>query len=181
MKTPRRLLPGADGSLLAEGEKAAALELFGRLSNATQAVYETWCQARRGSALPRREDLSLRNISAFQPNILIVDVLPETRDYRYRVVGWREIEARGSDPTGMTVRQCYSGEGLDFVLQNYELVVAGREPFVDLSVEVTASQRYVETETLFLPLSEDGVSVTQVLVYRHFLDQPRSTSVEPSL
>lgn len=175
MKMSRRLLPAADGSLMAESDKLAAIETLGRLSNESRAVYEVWLQAQNGGKLPRYDDLHLRPVLALMPSILVVDVLPESHDYRYRQVGWREVEARTVDPSGMTVRQCYEGEGLVFVLESYDLAVNSREAFVDFSIDITASQRYVETETLFLPLSQDGVDVTQVMVYSHYLDRPQSS------
>lgn len=183
MKMSRRLLPAADGSLMAESEKLAAIETLGRLSNESRAVYEVWVQAQGAGRLPRYDDLHLRPVLALMPSILVVDVLTDPRDYRYRQVGWREVEARTVDPTGMTVRQVYEGEGLDFVLENYDLAVDNREAFVDFSIDITASQRYVETETLFLPLSQDGVSVSQVLVYSHYLDRPNSSpaDAEPNI
>jgi len=170
----QRLLPAADGSLMAESEKRAAIETLGRLCNESRAVYEVWLQARSIGRLPSYDDLHLKSVLALIPNILVVDVLPESADYRYRQVGWREIEARKADPTGKTVREWYSGEILSFVLENYDMAAQGGEPFVDFSIDITASQRYIETETLFLPLSNDGKTVTQVMVYSHYLEQPSS-------
>lgn len=173
----QRLLRGDDGSLLAKGQKSTALDVVGRLSNETQSMFDLWLRSRRLSALPLRADFDFMSLPDLIPSVLVADVLPETDDYRYRFVGWREVEARCMDPTGLTVRQCYSGEGLDFVLESYGLTVQHREPFVDLSLDVAASQSYVETETLFLPLSEDGTSVTQILVYSHYLDAASANAV----
>lgn len=172
MKIPRRLLPASDGSLMAESDKLAAIETLGRLSNESRAVYEVWLQARNAGRLPSFDDLRLKPVLSLMPSILVVDVLPGTHDYRYRQVGWREVEARTMDPTGKTVRSVYEGEGLDFVLESYDLAAKGGEAFVDFSIDITASQRYIETETLFLPLSNDGIAVTQIMVYSHYLERP---------
>lgn len=178
MKMPHRLLPSPDGSLLAAGDRLAALETLGRLSRNSRAVFEVWLQAHSNGELPGYDDLHLKPILDLMPSILVVDVLPQTKDFRYRQVGWREVEARQCDPTGKTVRECYAGEILAFVLENYDFAVRNREAFVDFSVDLTASARYVEVETLFLPLSLDGKSVTQVMVYSHYLDQPKSSPVD---
>lgn len=178
MKTPNRLLPSPDGSLLAEGEKLAALETLGRLSRNSRAVFEVWMQAYSNGELPSYDDLHLKPILELMPSILVVDVLLQTKDYRYRQVGWREVDARQYDPTGKTVRECYAGETLAFVLENYDFAVQKREAFVDFSVDLAANARYVEVETLFLPLSLDGKAVTQVMVYSHYLDQPKSSPVD---
>ena len=121
----QRLLPAADGSLMAESEKRAAIETLGRLCNESRAVYEVWLQARSIGRLPSYDDLHLKSVLALIPNIVVVDVLQESADYRYRQVGWREIEARKADPTGKTVREWYSGEILSFVLENYDMAAQG--------------------------------------------------------
>ena len=101
--------------------------------------------------------------------MLVVEVLEAEHDYRYRRCGWREREVRGTDPTGRTVRQCHEGEILEFVLENYDRVVTAGDGLLDLSVDINSDKRFVATEVLFLPFSEVGVAVTDILVYSHYM------------
>ena len=170
MKIGRRTLIGSDGSLLGVGDKVGVYEGLGRVSNETRRVFDQWLHTGRPDGLPRLADFSLQEIADLAPSILIVEVLEASHDYRYRQVGAREIEVRGQDPTGRTVRQCHEGDILAFVLENYDRVVANGDGLLDLSVDISHDRRFVATEVLFLPFSDVGVAVTEILVYSHYLD-----------
>jgi hypothetical protein len=77
---------------------------------------------------------------------------------------------RGEDPTSRTVRQCHQGEIHAFVLENYDRVVASGDGLLDLSVDIDGNRRFIATEVLFLPFSDVGVAVTEILVYSHYMD-----------
>jgi hypothetical protein len=172
----RRTLIGADGSLLGIGDKLGVLEGLGRASNESRRVFDLWLQADRSAGLPAICDFPLEKLGDLRPSMLMVEVLEVSHDYCYRYCGEREIEVRGEDPTGRTVRQCHQGEILDFVLENYDRVVAGGDGLLDLSVDINSSKRFVATEVLFLPFSEVGAAVTDILVYSHYLDTQQDTS-----
>ena len=170
MNISRRTLIGTDGSLLGVGDKVGVLEGLARVSNETRRVFDLWLHTGRSDGLPRLQDFALDQIEDLLPSILIVDVLEASHDYRYRRVGAREIDVRGEDPTGLTVRHCYDGEILAFVLENYDRVVAGGDGLLDLSVDIDSHRRFVATEVIFLPFSDVGVAVTEILVYSHYID-----------
>lgn len=174
MKIGRRTLIGTDGSLLGVGDKVGALEGLGRVSNETRRVFDLWTHTGRPDGLPRLADFRLDEIADLLPQVLIVDVLEASHDYCYRQVGAREIEARGNDPTGRTVRQCHEGEILAFVLENYDRVMASGDGLLDLSVDINRDRRFIATEVLFLPFSDVGVAVTEIVVYSHYLDTGKS-------
>lgn len=166
----RRTLIGTDGSLLGIGDKVSVVEGLGRVSNETRRVFELWQQVGREGALPALAAFPLAAVADLETSMLIVDVLEAEHDYRYRSCGAREAMVRGVDPAGRTVRQCHEGEILDFVLENYDRVVATGEGLLDLSVDISGNKRFVATEVLFLPFSEIGVAVTEILVYSHYID-----------
>jgi hypothetical protein len=166
----RRTLIGSDGSLLGVGDKVSALEGLGRVSNETRRVFDLWAQTSRSDGLPALADFRLQSIQDLLPSTLIVEVLEDTHDYRYRHCGCREMEVRGEDPTGRTVRECHEGDILDFVLENYDRVVTAGDGLLDLSVDISSGRRFVATEVLFLPFSDVGAAVTDILVYSHYLD-----------
>ncbi|WP_162916699.1 PAS domain-containing protein [Dongia deserti] len=170
MHISRRTLIGPDGSLLGIGEKLSVVEGLGRVSNETRRAFELWRQAGQAHGLLKLADFSLEPISDLMPNMLMVEVLEAAHDYRYRYCGQREMDVRGEDPTGRTVRQCHQGEILDFVLENYDRVVTAGDGLLDLSVDINSSKRFIATEVLFLPFSDVGVAVTDILVYSHYLD-----------
>lgn len=170
MKIGRRTLIGSDGTLLGVGEKIAAPEALGRLSNETRRLFDLLVHAGRPDGLPRLEGYPLQDVADLLPSILIVDVLEAQHDYRYRQCGALEMQVRGDDPVGRTVRQCHEGEVLDFVLESYDRVVASGDGLVDFSVDINRDPRYIGTETLMLPFSDVGVAVTQILAYVHYVE-----------
>ena len=174
MKIGRRTLIGSDGSLLGVGDKVGALEGFGRASNETRRVFDLWLHTGRPDGLPRLADLRTDEIADLLPSTMIVDVLEAVHDYQYCQVGAREVEVRGIDPTGRTVRQCHEGDILTLVLENYDRVVANGDGLLDLSVDINRDRRFIATEVLLLPFSDVGVAVTEVLVYSHYLDTGKS-------
>lgn len=175
MKIGRRTLIGSDGSLIGVGDKLGALEGLGRVSNETRRVFDLWLHTGRPDGLPRLAEFPFAGLMDLLPSVLIVEVLEGSHDYRYRQAGAREIEVRGEDPTGRTVRQCHEGEILTFVLENYDRVVANGDALLDLSVDINRDRRFVTTEVLFVPFSDVGVAVTDILVYSHYLDAADNT------
>jgi len=172
MSVERRIVIDPKGSILGTGPKVSSVRGMHRASNETRQVFEVWCEHKREGRLPRLADLYPDALRGLLPGILVVDVLEAEPDYRYRIVGALEVEARMSDPTGKTVREIYGyhPESLDFCLENYDLAVASAWGVIDFSVEASTNPRYLEVETLLLPLSEDGARVTQVLVYSHYVE-----------
>jgi hypothetical protein len=85
--------------------------------------------------------------------------------FRYRVVGTVEVELRGFDPTGWLVEDGFCGPSLEDVLTCYETVRRTGEFLIDSHAFATVQGRWHDGFTLFLPLSNDGLSVNQILVY----------------
>ena len=146
-----------------------------RASNDTRTAYEIWERNRSASRLPRLEDVFPIQIGPLLTCTLVVEVLRDPPDYRYIFVGEMEAEARGYDPTGKTVREVFAGEPevLDFCLGNYLAATSSPDGFIDFSIDATPNDRYLETETLFLPCSGDGETVMHIVVYSHYVQQPK--------
>ncbi len=172
MSVERRILIDPKGAILATGPKVATVRGLQNASNATRRVFESWCRHKRDGRLPRLAEVYPGDLGDLVPSLLVVDVLEAEQDYRYRIVGALEIETRMADPTGKTVREIYAHhpESMNFCLENYELAVGSAWGLIDFSVEASANPRYLELETLLLPLSEDGRRVTEVLVYSHYIE-----------
>ena len=101
------------------------------------------------------------------PGISIVEVVQDDRRYVYRLVGTGEVEVRGNDPTGKSVLEGFFAPSAEDALACYDRVVATRAPLLDPMPFTAPSGKYVAEETLFLPLSEDGVNVSKILVYSY--------------
>jgi len=96
------------------------------------------------------------------------EVVADARRYVYRLVGTREVQARGRDPTGRPVGEAFLGASRETVLANYDRVSLTGKPHVDLKTVITTRDRLDNSHVIFLPLSEDDRTVTQILVYTDF-------------
>ncbi|WP_374384985.1 PAS domain-containing protein [Dongia sp.] len=127
-------------------------------------LYAYWHAKRRGKSMPSRRDIDPIEIPRLLPYLTIVEVMPDSRRYIYRLVGTKEVEIRGSDPTGKTVSEAYYGPSIEEAHMFYDRAVATAAPVYDDSPWVGPDGRYNDDEMLFLPLSEDGTSVSRILL-----------------
>lgn len=119
--------------------------------------------------MPKRSDIGPEDFVAHLPGISLVDVegIDESGKgiFRYRVVGTAEAALRGHDPTGKRVEQGFWGPSLEDVIGIYEYVRRECTFVYDPRSYLTPEGRMSNESTIFLPLSEDGVTVSQILVY----------------
>ena len=128
--------------------------------------------------MPRRSDIDPTEIPPrLLPAISLVDVVPDDRRYVYRLMGTAEVQVRGFDPTGKSVREGFLAPDVDDALGCYDTVVAVRKALIDPVPFRAANGRYVAEETIFLPLSDDGLNVCKIVVFSpcHDVQNPTAT------
>ena len=135
-------------------------------------LFRYWDRKRGARRMPRRADIDPTEMIPFLPSVMLVDVVPDDRRYIYRLVGTREVQARGRDPTGHAVGEAFLGASRENVLANYDHVRLTGAPHIDLKTVITNRDRLDNSHVIFLPLSEDGETVTQILVYTDFDPPP---------
>ena len=153
-------------------DKACGLWNPGFLSDCPKKIadlFHYWNARRDGRLMPARADIDPVEMTPHLSGLLLVDV--EGVDaaghgiFRYRVVGTNEVQLRGHDPTGKLVQDGFLGPSLEDVLACYETVRQERSFLYDPDAYMTHNGRWRDDCTLFLPLSEDGATVSQILVY----------------
>lgn len=117
--------------------------------------------------MPSRADIDPAEIITFLPGVILVDIGRDPFRLTYRLVGTREVDARGYDPTGMSVFEHSIGVDRREVIENYRLVVEDGRIVFDPEVIRSAEVQLEEVGTLYLPLSTDGKTVDMVLIYSH--------------
>ena len=140
-------------------------------SDKIRAVFQYWDRIRAGRPMPRRGDFDPLEIPKALPGIILIDVEGSDPDghgiYRYRVVGSDEVRNRGHDPTGRLVREGYFGGTLENVLKDYDYIRENRTFLYQPLDFVTEDFRRIREQSILLPFSEDGITVSQILVYSH--------------
>ena len=147
------------------------LDFLSICSPQVREMYEHWVALRGDRVLPDRDDLDPARITRYLPGIMLVDVLwGPPLDFVYRLVGTREVESRGADPTGQRVADAYFASAAEDALDNYRYVATERAVLYDCEQVSRPGNRYVGDESVFLPFTLDGERVGQILVYSHYED-----------
>ena len=141
-----------------------------------RSLFRYWQGQAGDRALPRRQDIDPIDIPQHLPYLLLIDVQSSPLRFVYRLVGTEEVNTRGRDPTGQDVSTHFFGPSRDEVLACYHYVYEQVSFLFDRTAYLSSEGRPSQEETLFLPLSEDGRQVSQILVYAH----PRREGLTPS-
>ncbi|HEY7687713.1 MAG TPA: PAS domain-containing protein [Dongiaceae bacterium] len=139
-------------------------------SPAIAELYGYWNRKRGERPMPQRSEIDPADITRHLPGLQLIEVKRDPLDFVYRLVGTREVSARGHDPTGRRVAESFFGQTAEDVLANYRRVVATGSFVYDLDKFTTPGGRFVQDESLFLPLADVAGAVGQILVYTHYQD-----------
>lgn len=151
-------------------ENVTQVEVELRIASCHETVREVadyWRSKCADRIMPKRADIDPADLKAHLPSITLVDVVPDERRFVYRLVGTQEVAGRGEDPTGRSVRDAYYAESLEAALACYEYVARERRPFCFTEPYLTADDWEEHEDTIYLPLSEDGATVSMILVYTY--------------
>jgi hypothetical protein len=127
-------------------------------------VLAYWEGKKRGRDMPSRDDIDPTELVKFLPYISIIDAVPDARRFVYRLVGTMEVEVRGYDPTGKSVGDAFFAASAEAAMANYQRVCDSREPFYEQDA-FQVVDRWINEANLFLPLSDDGETVSKVMVF----------------
>ncbi|WP_374649754.1 PAS domain-containing protein [Dongia sp.] len=127
-------------------------------------VFDYWQRKCAGRRMPSRADIDPGDLRRFLPQITLVDVVDDTRRYVYRLVGTREVELRGYDPTGKAVAEAFFASSAEEAIRYYDAVSKTQAPRY-VADPFQAVDRFIGEEDLFLPLSNDGETVNMIMVF----------------
>lgn len=135
-----------------------------------------WDAKRAGRVAPRLEDIDPSELAAHLPNTFAVDVLDGGAEFRYRAVGKRLVESVGRDVTGRRFGDLYrhQPEVLAQMTSVFNFVVAQRHPvYIRGRIFWLPRRDYRKFTAAFMPLSEDGFSVSAIFA-ELFVASPRA-------
>lgn len=138
-----------------------------KLQNPVLAFLKTYWDRKRGKrAMPARADIRPPEMKEHLGWIILLDVLPGAEDFRFRTVGTRVTEYFLTDATGKTVTEAFARYGDDAV----KAVLATHRKVARDGVAVRVhggaglfDRAFLDFDALYLPLSDDGISVNMIL------------------
>lgn len=130
-------------------------------------VLEVWESGRCGRAGPEWKSVDLlRYPAALIPYFTVVEVAREPEDYVYRFWGSGHTAIKGCDLTGKSVLAYRAADIGAIIFAECREVVASRAPGAFRhSVETASRLGHVIQNTVRLPLSADGESVSHILSF----------------
>jgi hypothetical protein len=139
------------------------------------AAYEYWQHARRNKTMPGRKDIDPIDLKFCLGWLSLVDVLYKpARRFRYRLDGSQLTQLTGWDLTGRYLEEMKDEVYREFVSMIYNRVTDTGIPIFMRNFEEWKTLRYL-TESVTLPLSDDGEKVTGlmdvIIPKRHALSQ----------
>ncbi len=128
--------------------------------------------------LPSRRQLDPLDLRALLPFIVLVDVhrsgsgSGSEREFRYRLMGSRHVEAIGHNFTGVTVQDASAPAYLERVLSNMNFVVDTAKAFYDRFPMPFRDREFMDSERVYFPLADDGETVDVILVLNGYPNNP---------
>jgi hypothetical protein len=135
--------------------------------NETLAFLHTYWNAKRGDrTMPSRADIKASELKEHLGWVMLVEVLPDISDFRYRLIGTLVTQYFLSDGTGRTVSEIYgksnpaAGKGVSAIFRK-----CARDKVVVRSFGGAnwIADGYEKFDCICLPLSEDGERVNMIL------------------
>jgi hypothetical protein len=125
-------------------------------------AYAYWQGKLKGRAMPSRRDIDPVEMPRLLPYVMLIDVMAEPLDFRYRLVGTEMRAISRRDYTGLRFSEV-PGKGRGSVVwDNCETVVTTKAPFSRRPPYV-GPERITRCENVLLPLSENGAEVSMIL------------------
>jgi hypothetical protein len=122
-----------------------------------------WEEARGGRTLPYKAAFDALTLRRWLGHVLIMDVIDNGKDFRYRLVGTAIAAALDRDLTGKRVSQCRYDDP-ENVFASFRLPVELRRPtFRAGPVVWNNDRRFRSYESVHCPVTEDGDSVSHTI------------------
>lgn len=125
-----------------------------------------WERKRAGRAMPARADIRPAEMKEHLGWIVLVDVLPDFADFRYRTVGTRVAQYFLNDSTGKTITEAFSSYGeaaVGGVLAVHRKCARDQVVLRSYGGAGWLGRSFLDFDTLYLPLSDDGVTANMIL------------------
>ena len=125
-----------------------------------------WDRKRAGRMAPRPADIVPSELSGHLPNSVIVDVLDDGADFRYRFIGEHLIESVGRDATGHRFSGLYQDqpEALAELRSIFNIPLRRKSPsYMRGRIFWLPHDDYRKFTAALVPLSNDGFTVGAIL------------------
>jgi len=129
-------------------------------------LYDYWNGKRGSRALPARSDISAVDLRPHLGWVMLVDVVSDFQEFRFRLIGTLVTEYFFADGTGKTVEEVFANRDASVAKAISGLFRKSARDRVVLHTYGSArwaGPGFEEFEAIYLPLSDDGDRVNMLL------------------
>ncbi len=145
-------------------------------SPVTREALAYWQRIRGARLMPARRDLDPAQITGILPHVMLIQVLRDPIDFRYRLMGTYLDDRLAQRYTGRRARE-FEDKGPGSALwERLCEVVESRSPVACTLPYTGPDTRLRSAEEVMLPLSEDGMQVTTIfstIVFTRYCEAER--------
>jgi hypothetical protein len=145
-------------------------------SPSLQRLYAYWQERRREREFPARRDIDPLDFRYALGHVMLLDVLREPLRFRFRLHGTALTLRAGYDMTGKMADELPNARNRDMLVARCRAVVERRQPLVTTD-ERLVGRRTSAYEVLWLPLSDDGSTISMLMGALYYRDEPAETGL----
>jgi hypothetical protein len=134
-------------------------------------LYRYWLGKRGERRMPPRQAMLPEEMRESLGYIVLVDVTPPPRRFRFRLVGTEIASAYGRDMSGLYVDDITTAAYREMLIEQYGRAADRAEPVLHRLSFVEWPGKVHELVRLILPLAADGQTVNMLLVVSAFGDE----------
>jgi hypothetical protein len=130
------------------------------------AIFSYWNEKRGTRTMPARAEICPPELREHLGWIILVDVLPDLADFRYRLIGTKVARYFRGDWTGHTISDAFRpyGEGpVKGVQAVHRKAARDKVPVRAQGEAAWLADGFAHFDSLYLPLSDDGESCNMIL------------------
>ena len=133
-------------------------------------LHAYWASLPRNGAVPLRSSFSPAAIPGLLPLVVMVDVLDEPRDFRFRLAGTSIARIAGQELTGKRIAEVFPSGFCAELHRTWGTVIAERRPVRGAGRLWVPGREHIGWEGLAMPLSRTGEDADVILGGVVFLD-----------
>ena len=147
--------------------------------DATGRFLNLWNSKNRSGILPSRGDFDVFEMKEWLGRIMIMEVLGDGFDFRYRLIGTNIVQIIGRDLTGKCVTDCEYNNNLEHVLNSFRKPIAQRSPIIRRGwVKWRDNRDFIKYESVHCPLSENGIEINMTIgVQNYYFEKNNKFSI----
>jgi hypothetical protein len=126
-------------------------------------LFDYWVEKSRAGGMPGRRDIAPADIPRLLPHVSLLDVLPDSGGFRYRLAGSRLREVFDREVTGTIISAASEGGKAGYWFMAHERVVKSARPVNGAMRGARQSKEHLVQFWLRLPLSTRGDGVDMIL------------------